>query len=218
MKKLFLLVLMMCIASITYAERTFSFGQISCYCPQTGQSLGGGGVISITVGDGYIIHTLYGKMVAVQQNYDGSVTYMPTGFAGTAGMHLDCALLSADLQVFEERFTSSMGNMSINMINTYTNAGEDGGRYANSWAQAQAASNNSSYDYDYDAGSSYSSRRSSGVCTSCGGTGVEKRPNSGGSRQSWVAYYNSQGEKCPHCGGYTAHFHDRCAHCNIPSY
>lgn len=212
MKKLCLLLLMMCMESITYAERTFSFGQISCYCPQTGQTLGGGGVISITVGDGCLIHTLYGKMVAVQQNYDGSVTYMPTGFAGTPAMQLDCALLSADLQVFEERFTSTMGNMSINMINTYTNAGEDGGRYANSWAQAQAASNDSSNDYDYN------HRHSSGVCSSCGGTGVEKRPNTGGSLHNWVAYYNSPGEKCPHCGGYTSHFHDRCASCNVPSY
>lgn len=72
-------------------------------------------------------------------------------------------------------------------------------------------------------GSSSSSGRdrnsgSSSACRSCGGTGVSKTPNSGGSRSSWVAYYNPAGTHCPYCGGYTEHYHDRCSSCNIPSY
>lgn len=66
-------------------------------------------------------------------------------------------------------------------------------------------------------GSSSSSRRSnSGVCSNCGGTGVSPTPNSGGSLSSWVAHYNSQGNKCPYCGSYTKHFHDKCSSCNVP--
>lgn len=63
-------------------------------------------------------------------------------------------------------------------------------------------------------GSSSSSLRT--TCNVCGGTGISPTPNNGGSRTSWVAYYNSQGTKCPHCGGLTSHYHDRCAHCNVP--
>lgn len=57
---------------------------------------------------------------------------------------------------------------------------------------------------------------SSKGCYKCGGTGVDKTPNSGGSLTSWIAYYNSSGSKCPYCGGYTSHYHDRCAGCNVP--
>lgn len=75
----------------------------------------------------------------------------------------------------------------------------------------------------YDSGSSSSSSRSrsnhnSGTCSSCGGTGVSPTPNSGGSRSSWVAHYNSSGEDCPYCNRYDSHFHDRCASCNVPRY
>lgn len=67
-------------------------------------------------------------------------------------------------------------------------------------------------------GSSSSRRSNSGVCSSCGGTGVSPTPNSGGSRTSWVAHYNSQGNRCQYCGSYTQHYHDRCSSCNIPRY
>lgn len=66
--------------------------------------------------------------------------------------------------------------------------------------------------------SSSSSRSSSGVCTRCGGTGVDPARNSGGSLSSWVAHFNSQGDKCPYCGSYTKHFHDKCSSCNVPRY
>lgn len=210
MKKFLSVLIVLSVSVCALADRTFSFGQISSYCPQTNQNLGGGSVISITIGDDYIIHPLYGTLYAASQNMDGSTTYLPSGFAGTPGMQCNAVLISADLQRLEERMTSSFGNMSLNVINTYTNAGEDGGRYANNWANAQAASRRGGSSYDS------SDRSSSRSCSSCGGTGVSKTPNTGGSRTNWVAHYNSQGEKCQYCGGYSAHFHDRCARCNVP--
>lgn len=192
-----------------YADRTFSFGQISCFCPQTGQTLGGGAVISVTIGDGYIVHSLYGKLYASHTNLDGSTTYLPSGAGIAPAGRLDAILISADLQRLEERITSTMGYMSLNMINTYTNAGEDGGRYASRWAEAESASRRGSAPR-------YDDHRDSGSCPSCGGTGVSKVANSGGSRTEWVAYYNSSGQECPYCGSYTQHFHDRCASCNVP--
>lgn len=211
MKKILLLALMVVFALNAVADRTFSYGQISSYCPQTGSSLGGGAVMALTIGDGYVIHPMYGKLYATQRNYDGSTTYMPSGFAGTPALHLDALLISSDLQRIEERTTSTMGNMSMNIINTYTCAGEDDGRYASGWASAQAASKRGSVRASR-------SSRDSGTCSSCGGSGVSKTPNSGGSRSNWVAYYNSPNEECPYCGRYNSHFHDKCSRCNVPSY
>lgn len=207
--KVFCLALFVVSCINAFSQTTISYGQISCYCPQTGQMLGGGGAVAITFYDGYIKHTLYGKLQAVQQNSDGSITYVPTGFAGTPAVQCNAVLVSSDLQRMEERMTSTIGNMSLNMINTYTSMGEDGGRAAQNWANAQAASRR---------GSVGSNRHEDRECRICGGTGVSKTPNSGGSRSSWVAYYNSAGNKCPYCGGYTSHYHDRCSHCNVPNY
>lgn len=203
------LILLFAVCINMSSQTTISYGQISSYCPQTGQTLGGGGAVAITFYDGYIVHTLYGKLRAVQRNNDGSITYVPTRFAGTPAMRLNAVLISSDFQRMEERCTSTMGNMSLNMINTYTSMGEDGGQGAQRWLDAQGASRR---------GSSRSHRNEDKGCTSCGGTGVSKIPKTGGSRSSWVAYYNTPGNKCPYCGGYTSHFHDRCAHCNVPSY
>lgn len=206
---LFAIVLLSAIYVKSFAQTTISYGQISCYCPQTGQTLAGESAIAITFYDGYISHPLYGKLKAIQRNNDGSTTYIPTGFAGSPAAQLNAVLVSSDLQRVEERMTSTMGNMSLNMINTYTSMGEDGGQAAQRWMDAQIMSRQ---------GGTSSHDRESGVCRSCGGTGVSKTPNSGGSRTSWVAYYNSNGNKCPYCGGYTGHFHDRCSRCNVPSY
>lgn len=203
------LILLLAVCINTFSQTTISYGQISCYCPQTGQTLGGGAVVAITFFDGYIQHQLYGKLRAVQRNNDGSTTYVPTRFAGTPAAQCNAVLVSSDFQRMEERMTSTMGNMSINMINTYTSMGEDGGRAAQSWGNAQAASRR---------GRVGSNRNENQECRICGGTGVSKRPNTGGSRTSWVAYYNNQGNKCPYCGGYTSHFHDKCEHCNVSSY
>lgn len=57
---------------------------------------------------------------------------------------------------------------------------------------------------------------STGSCYKCHGTGVNPNSNSGGSLAAWVAYYNSDGTKCPYCSKYTSHYHDRCEHCNVP--
>lgn len=193
----------------SYAQTTVSYGQISSYCPQTGQMLGGGGAVAITFYDGYILHPLYGKLFANTKNRDGSVTYIPSNYAGSPAMQLNAVLVSGDFQRIEERMTSSMGYASINIINTYTSMGEDGGRGAQRWADADAASRR---------GRVGGNNRESGTCRSCGGTGVSKTPNTGGSRTSWVAYYNSAGNKCPYCGGYTNHFHDKCSSCNVPTW
>jgi hypothetical protein len=64
--------------------------------------------------------------------------------------------------------------------------------------------------------SSKKSSSSSSTCSRCGGTGVNPTPNSGGSMSSWVAYYNTEGTKCPYCGRGTSHYHDRCSRCNVP--
>lgn len=205
----FFLTLFLASSVSVFCQTTISYGQISCYCPQTGQTLGGGAAVAITFYDGYIQHPLYGKLQAVQRNSDGSITYVPTGFAGMPAAQCNAVLVSSDLQCMEERMTSTMGNMRINMINTYTSMGEDGGRAAQSWANAQAASNR---------GRVGSSRHEDHKCSACGGTGVSKTPNTGGSRSSWVAYYNSAGAKCPYCGRYTSHYHDKCARCNVPNY
>lgn len=63
-----------------------------------------------------------------------------------------------------------------------------------------------------------SNQHSNITCSSCGGTGVSPIPNSGGSLSTWVAHYNSRGNKCPYCGSYTSHFHDKCSSCNVPRY
>ena len=140
-----------------FAQTTISYGQVSSFCPQTGQTLGGGGAIAITFYDGYISHPLYGKLYATQRNNDGSITYVPKKFAGTPAMQLNAVLVSADYQRMEERITSSLGYASMNMINSYTSMGEDGGRAAQRWADASAASRRGGSSYSRDRSSSSSS-------------------------------------------------------------
>lgn len=64
--------------------------------------------------------------------------------------------------------------------------------------------------------STSNSHNNSTTCKSCGGTGVSKSPVHG--LASWAAYYNSSGTRCPHCGSYESHMHDRCASCNVPTH
>ena len=210
MKKIMFCVVLLFATSMTMlSQSTISYGQIGTYCPQTGQTLAGEGATAITFYDGYITHSLYGKLYATQKNYDGSTTYMPNQMAGTSALQLNAVLISSDRQRMEEHLTSSMGPMSINMINSYTSMGEDGGRAYQQWIEIQSTLKRG--------GSSSSGRdNDKGVCRSCGGTGVSKTPNSGGSLNSWVAHYNSNGSRCPYCGGYTQHFHNRCSSCNVP--
>lgn len=65
---------------------------------------------------------------------------------------------------------------------------------------------------------SRSSSSSRGSCSRCGGTGVDPTPGSGGGLSSWVAYHNSDGVRCPYCGRYNSHMHDKCSSCNVPRY
>lgn len=86
---------------------------------------------------------------------------------------------------------------------------------------AMCTTTTSSFNIGNNSSSSSNSSRhrsGSGTCSSCGGTGVCPTPNSGGSLTSFVAHYNSPNNKCPYCGKYTAHFHDRCYSCNVPTY
>lgn len=193
------------------ADRTFSYGLISCYSPQTGLVSGGGNVISLTIGDGYIVHPLYGKLYEGQTNYDGSVAYYPSGFAGTAMAQLQGILISSDLQRMEEHMTSSYGGMTLQMIYTYTNAGEDGGRYAQSWSNAVAASNDASHD-----GEIRKKSRNSGSCSRCHGTGIDptcidtSMPTHKTGSNKIPAY-----TKCPYCNQTKTydHWHWRCIEC-----
>lgn len=213
MKKLCILLLaaLLCGVAAT-AERTFSFGQISSYSPQVGMLSGGGGVISLTVGDGYIIHPLYGKLYEGQTNYDGSVAYYPSGYSGVPMAQLQGILLSADLQRMEEHLTSTYGGMTCQMINTYTNAGEDGGRYANSYTDAVAAS----YDRSHDREIRNERRRNSSSCSRCHGTGIDPTcidttmPTHKTGSSKIPAY-----TRCPYCGEVKSydHWHWRCIEC-----
>lgn len=207
--------LFLCLA-VTFnalADRTFSFGQISCYSPQTGLVSGGGAVISLTIGDGYIIHPMYGKMFQGQTNYDGSIAYYPSGFAGTPMAQLQGILISADLQRMEEHLTSSYGGMTLQMINTYTNAGEDVGRYANSWSNAVAASNDRSHDRELRS----EARHNQSSCPRCHGSGIDpscidtSMPTHKAGTNKIPAY-----TKCPYCHETKSydHWHWRCIECH----
>ena len=93
---------------------------------------------------------------------------------------------------------------------------------ASSWAYVTAKRMTDEIWGSSSSSSSSSSRNSSSrkkqSCSSCGGTGVDSNPNSGGSHFTWVAHYNSRGTQCRYCGKYTEHFHNKCASCNVPKY
>lgn len=214
MKKIIFLFGFLLNSIVSFAQSTISYRLISSYCPQTGYMTGGGGATAITFYDGYISDLLWGNFYAANRNNDGSITYKPRQMAGSPALQVDAILISADRSQMIIYQTSSMGYMSINMIDRYNSIGEDGGRAAQQILEAEMAARRG--------GSSYSDRNSSNnsnrTCTSCGGTGVSKTPNTGGSRTSWVAHYNSSGSRCPYCGSYTQHFHNRCSSCNVPRY
>ena len=64
--------------------------------------------------------------------------------------------------------------------------------------------------------SSSSSGSSRSSCSRCGGTGVDPSIRASGGLSAWIAYHNSQGTKCPYCGAYSSHGHDKCSSCNVP--
>ncbi len=81
----------------------------------------------------------------------------------------------------------------------------------NIWGKSSRSSSGSNRS-----GSSSNSRKQS--CSSCGGTGVDPTPSSGGSLHNWIAHYNPRGTKCRYCGRYSGHYHDKCTSCNVPKY
>lgn len=118
---------------------------------------------------------------------DGSTTYLPARGNTSVGFYqVNAILLSSNWQVLEERVTSSVGGIGLNIINTFQMVAEDNGQYA--MAQNSAAIE-SQRGGSYSSPSSRSETRSS--CSKCHGTGVD--PNYlkyWGGRQSWLGYYN----------------------------
>ena len=60
-----------------------------------------------------------------------------------------------------------------------------------------------------------SNRSTSSNCHVCGGTGIDPQPCDTGAG-NWIGYYNPSGTKCPYCGRYSSHRHNKCYHCNVP--
>lgn len=209
MKKILLLSLMYFICLSLQAQRTFSYKQISSYCPQTGYMQAPNGVAIVTIDDGYLVFNMQ-KYKYCQRNMDGSSTYLPIGNSGMGFYQVDAILVSQNLQSIEERVTSYVGNMSLNMINTYGMVAEDGGQYAKSYGQAYMESKR---------GSNSSSSNSSSTCSRCGGTGIDSSYlKYWGGLTSWLGYVNSNGYKCQYCGKYDQHYHSKCSNCNVPRY
>lgn len=212
-RTLFIIALLCCNLSI-FAQRTFSYSQTSSFCPQTGTSSPTMMAYVVTIGDGYV-EIGGNRFNRYQKNLDGSTTYLPARGNTSVGFYqVNAILLSSNWQVLEERVTSSVGGIGLNIINTFQMVEEDGGQYA--MAQNSAAIE-SQRGGSYSSPSSRSETRS--TCSKCHGTGVD--PNYlkyWGGRQSWLGYYNKSGNKCPHCGNYAEHYHSRCSDCNVPSY
>lgn len=191
------------------AQRTFSFKMQSSYCPQTGQYNNQLAVAVLSVYDDYIVFNNC-KYVKSQRNMDGSTTYLPVGNSGLDFYQVNAILVSSNLNVVEEHVTSTVGYMSLNMINTYGVVAEDDGDYAMRYSQA--------YQDSRRGGGSGSNNRSS-TCSKCNGTGVDPTYlQYWGGVTSFLGHYNSNGNKCPYCGKYSQHYHSKCTRCNVPKY
>lgn len=158
--------------------------------------------------DDYVVSGLGRKYVRVGYNQDGSISYSSPPNVNISMADVVEIVVSSDYgQVIEVMNSTFMGmTLSIYSYYKYVGEGKD--------AAFQNAETNRSINSQNDRRRSHES----GTCSSCDGTGVNPIPNSGGSRTSWVAHYNSSGSKCPYCGKYSQHYHDRCARCNVPRY
>lgn len=78
--------------------------------------------------------------------------------------------------------------------------------------------NRESYEYNNGTGrksDSYSGNKKQ-TCPDCGGTRLWRRgksPEYAQPNSQLVGYYNSAGQKCPHCGYVDRHWHSKCATC-----
>lgn len=66
--------------------------------------------------------------------------------------------------------------------------------------------------------SSSNHKKSGSSCSECGGSGIDPRPVQCYGYTSWLAEYNSEGNKCRICGKYSEHYHTRCSHCSTPNH
>lgn len=158
--------------------------------------------------DDYVETSLGRKYARVSRNQDGSVNYASNPDPNMSMADVVALVVSSDYSKVVEVMNSTFMGMTLTSY-SYYNYVADG---------KDASYQNAETNRRINSQSDRRNSRDSGNCSSCGGTGVNPTPNSGGSRTSWVAHYNSAGSKCPYCGKYTKHFHDRCARCNVPRY
>ncbi|MDE7412494.1 MAG: hypothetical protein K2N05_01710 [Muribaculaceae bacterium] len=73
------------------------------------------------------------------------------------------------------------------------------------------------YSWEDSSGDSHSSKpKRNSSCSKCGGSGIDPSPSQIYGTASWLAEYNSKGNKCRICGKYSEHYHVRCSSCNTP--
>lgn len=198
----FILVLLMSTISVVAQNYVRSYGAISSVCPQTGFTQAADGAIYIEFFDNCIRHPMYGILNKMCTNMDGSTTYIPTQYAGMPAFQLNAILISADETMVEERVTSTMGNMSLNMITTYSYMGDGTQPYNNVMGAYVVAGSGSSREPS-------SSTHRDATCSKCGGTGWEKTRYQ---HATGTYYYNSPGSTCPVCGYSDKHYHYKCYH------
>ncbi|MCM1504672.1 MAG: hypothetical protein NC127_05700 [Muribaculum sp.] len=154
-----------------------------------------------------------GKVVAVygacQACFGTTQCQMCHGYGGTVtagyGTYIPCVYCDQSGKCPQCRYSNGIVLRASHMY-------DSNGREIYMPSGSYSASSGSS---SYSSGHNHSS---SGTCSKCGGSGINPTPNSGGSMQSWVAHYNSEGTKCFVCGRYSAHYHDKCSSCNVPRY
>ena len=159
----------------------------------------GGGMCAACIGTGYcgICQGRGGIISAGYGNYYPCAMCMQTGLCQQCKGSRKC-------------MCTTLGNYPGYVIGGTSTIYPDGSTVSN-----KADYNNSSSSSSSSSKSNSSSSRAG--CTKCGGTGVNPTQSSGGGLQSWVAYYNTSGNKCPYCANYNSHFHEKCPRCNVPT-
>lgn len=116
--------------------------------------------------------------------------------------HIDFRYPSSELPKQRERFYNFVCeryNLVMNSVNSIVQ------QYESDPTHRSSASNHNSH------------------CSSCNGTKINPSPvfencDHYPGNSTWLGYYNSPGNRCPHCGRYTKHYHERCSLCNSPRY
>lgn len=55
-------------------------------------------------------------------------------------------------------------------------------------------------------------------CSKCGGTGYDPFPSSTSGVGGWIGVFHDGKSKCPYCGRWESHWHDKCPSCSAPQY